>query len=109
MTLSIKNIAGTLGLPAPAVGCNISHLLTDSRSLESAEDSLFFAIPTKGNDGHRFISDLYSHGVRNFVVNRVRVSSPTASTPISSLFPTRSRPCSASPRVAQISAATSLP
>ena len=71
MTLSIKNIAGTLGLPAPAVGCNISHLLTDSRSLESAEDSLFFAIPTKGNDGHRFISDLYSHGVRNFVVNRV--------------------------------------
>lgn len=49
----------------------IRHLLTDSRSLESASDSLFFAIPTRGNDGHRFIRQLYDRGVRNFVVNRV--------------------------------------
>lgn len=71
MTLSIRDIAATLGLPVPAVDSTVSHLLTDSRSLESAENTLFFAIPTKGNDGHRFISDLYGRGVRNFVVNNI--------------------------------------
>ena len=49
----------------------ISILLTDSRSLTAAGKSLFFAIATRGNDGHRFIGDLYARGVRYFVVNRL--------------------------------------
>lgn len=70
MKLKINRIADILGLPDPSSGCEITHLLTDSRSLESAPDSLFFAIPTAGNDGHRYVFDLYRKGVRNFVVNR---------------------------------------
>ena len=32
---------------------------------------IVFAIPTDGNDGHRYISELYELGVRNFVVNAI--------------------------------------
>jgi alanine racemase len=43
-------------------------LLTDSRSLSEPAVSLFFALCTEHNDGHRYILDLYEKGVRNFVV-----------------------------------------
>lgn len=46
----------------------IGYLLTDSRSLSFPEETLFFAIKTERNDGHRYINDLYRRGVRNFVV-----------------------------------------
>ena len=49
--------------------CNISVLLTDSRSLTFPEESLFFALVTQRNDGHRYIYGLYKQGVRNFVVS----------------------------------------
>ena len=48
---------------------NISVLLTDSRSLTFPEESLFFALVTQRNDGHRYIFGLYKQGVRNFVVS----------------------------------------
>lgn len=69
--MDIKVIAERLVLGTPANSASIKHLLTDSRSLEAPEDSLFFAIPTKGNDGHRYIAGLYAKGVRNFVVNHI--------------------------------------
>ena len=50
---------------------SIVFLLTDSRSLCFAEETLFFAIKTMSNDGSRYLSDLYKRGVRNFVVNEV--------------------------------------
>lgn len=71
MKLSANQIADILGLPSPSRQRDIRHLLTDSRSLESPSDSMFFAIPTAGNDGHRYISELYRKGVRLFVVNEV--------------------------------------
>lgn len=71
MTYSISEIASLIGAPTPASDATIRHLLTDSRSLESATDTLFFAIPTGGNDGHRFIRELYDRGVRHFVVNHI--------------------------------------
>ncbi len=46
----------------------IDWLLTDSRSLAFPETTLFFALRTRRNDGHRYIPDLYRRGVRNFVV-----------------------------------------
>lgn len=46
----------------------INWLLTDSRSLSFPESTLFFAIHTQRNDGHKYIADLYAQGVRNFVV-----------------------------------------
>ena len=46
----------------------ISELVIDSRRLIMPEGSLFFALTSKRNDGHKYIEDLYEKGVRNFVV-----------------------------------------
>ena len=51
----------------------IRWLLTDSRSLCFPEETLFFALRTQRNDGHRYIGDLYRRGVRNFVVENISV------------------------------------
>lgn len=53
---------------------NIQHILTDSRSLAFAEETLFFAINTTRNDGHRYIGELYHRGVRAFVTERIEDS-----------------------------------
>ena len=50
---------------------NIRWILTDSRSVCFPEETLFFAIRSERNDGHRYIADLYRRGVRNFVVEQV--------------------------------------
>ncbi|WP_321424563.1 bifunctional UDP-N-acetylmuramoyl-tripeptide:D-alanyl-D-alanine ligase/alanine racemase [uncultured Bacteroides sp.] len=49
----------------------IDWLLTDSRSLCFPEETLFFALQSKRNDGHKYIADLYARGVRNFVVSEL--------------------------------------
>ena len=49
----------------------VSWLLTDSRSLCFPEDTLFFALETRRNDGHRYVPELYRRGVRSFVVGRL--------------------------------------
>lgn len=49
----------------------ISILLTDSRSLTYPASTLFFALRSKGNDGHLYIENLYRRNVRNFVVTSV--------------------------------------
>ena len=70
MRISIENITKLLN--ANRVGDNefeIDWMLTDSRSLCFAEESLFFALKSKRNDGHKYIPDLYKRGVRNFVVS----------------------------------------
>jgi len=46
----------------------ISELVIDSRQLIVPDGSLFFAITSKRNDGHKYIEELYNKGVRNFVV-----------------------------------------
>jgi alanine racemase len=46
----------------------ISLLLTDSRSLSEASTTLFFALKTKHNDGHKYITELIDKGVYNFVI-----------------------------------------
>lgn len=47
----------------------IIHLLIDSRRITHAETSLFFAIKGERHDGHKFLSELYDKGVRNFVIS----------------------------------------
>ena len=49
----------------------IAWLLTDSRSLRFPEQTLFFALKSNRNDGHRYISELYRRGVRSFVVEQL--------------------------------------
>ena len=70
MRISIENVTKILN--TNRVGtypAEIDWILTDSRSLCFAEDTLFFALKTKRNDGHKYIPDLYERGVRNFVVS----------------------------------------
>lgn len=70
MNYTIEKITTLLG--ARRIGtadANIGWLLTDSRSLCFPEETLFFALKTSRNDGHRYIADLYRRGVRNFVVS----------------------------------------
>ena len=83
MSYSIEKITTLIG--AHRYGRNeadIDWLLTDSRSLSFPENTLFFALRTRSGDGHRYISDLYSRGVRNFVVGslpeRYETESPGA-------------------------------
>jgi Alr-MurF fusion protein len=47
----------------------VRYLLTDSRTMVSPGESIFFALVGERNDGHTFIPELYQRGVRNFVVS----------------------------------------
>lgn len=50
----------------------ITQLLTDSRNHFNPKETVFFAIHTPGgNDGHKFIKNLYDKGVRYFVVQSI--------------------------------------
>ena len=72
MNYNIEKITTLIG--ARRIGsadAQIAWLLTDSRSLCFPEETLFFALKTQRNDGHRYIADLYRRGVRNFVVSAV--------------------------------------
>jgi alanine racemase len=69
MKYSIEKVTTLIG--ARRIGeadAQIGWLLTDSRSLCFPEETLFFALRSARNDGHRYIGDLYRRGVRNFVV-----------------------------------------
>lgn len=48
----------------------IIQLLLDTRSIQQAVSSVFFAIMGKNHDGHDFIEEAYRKGVRNFVVEK---------------------------------------
>lgn len=70
MKLRLCDIANILGCDS-ASAADITTLLTDSRSLCNPAETLFFALRTSVNDGHRYIADLYRRGVRAFVVEHV--------------------------------------
>lgn len=64
-----KILNATLAGPSPE--SKVTRLLTDSRSLSFPEETLFFAIVTLHGNGHAYIPELYSRGVRCFVVSSV--------------------------------------
>ena len=72
MTYTIEKITTLIG--AHHYGENaadVAFILTDSRSLCFPEETLFFALQTNRNDGHKYIPELYQRGVRNFVVTDI--------------------------------------
>ena len=76
MKYSIEKITTLIG--ARRIGtadAQINWLLTDSRSLCFPEETLFFALKSARNDGHKYIEDLYRRGVRNFVVEQETLNS----------------------------------
>jgi len=80
MSYSIVKITTLIG--ARRIGtadAQIGWLLTDSRSLCFPEETLFFALKTQRNDGHRYIEDLYRRGVRNFVIDQQSLTSHLSS------------------------------
>ena len=78
MKYSILEIAEILGADASHLNnASIDTLLTDSRTLTYPDRSLFFALHTDSNDGHRYVHQLYEKGVRNFVVEHIPEGVPT--------------------------------
>lgn len=71
MPYTIERIAGLIN--ADRIGTDettIDWLLTDSRSLAFPEETLFFSLSSKRNNGANYIPDLYARGVRNFVIGK---------------------------------------
>lgn len=66
--MTSSEIAAALGFKSD-INNNITSLLIDSRDLGCPEETVFFALRTAGNDGHKFIPDLLEAGVRHFVVD----------------------------------------
>lgn len=46
---------------------NPTDIITDSRSLFDPQTTLFVALRTPGNDGHRYMGEMYRAGVRHFL------------------------------------------
>ena len=79
MTYTIEKVATLIG--ARRYGeheTTVGWLLTDSRSLCFPEQTLFFALRSKRNDGHKYIDELYRRGVRSFVVEHEPADYQTA-------------------------------
>lgn len=71
MKYSIRDIANLLHIDIHAIkDYTISILLTDSRQVFLPAETLFFALVTPNNDGHKYIDELYNSGVKNFIVSK---------------------------------------
>ncbi|MDO5016872.1 MAG: bifunctional UDP-N-acetylmuramoyl-tripeptide:D-alanyl-D-alanine ligase/alanine racemase [Porphyromonas sp.] len=66
----LSAITALFDAPLPERDQEIDILLTDSRSLTFPKRTLFVALVTGRGNGHRYIGDLYSEGVRAFVVSQ---------------------------------------
>jgi alanine racemase len=47
----------------------VKHLISDSRTITTYNESVFFALVSERNNGHKYVNDLYKNGVRCFVVS----------------------------------------
>jgi alanine racemase len=66
----------------PAEDITIRHIAFDSRKILEGKDSLFIALVTDSNDGHKFWADAYKKGIRYFLVSRI----PTEHLPADAVF-----------------------
>ncbi len=70
--MKLSQIAHLLGTDDNNIpDTDIHWLLTDSRSLSFPSGTLFFALKTSRNDGHRYITELYRQNLRYFVVSEM--------------------------------------
>lgn len=57
------------GVLVGAQDAGVSRLLLDSRLLSFPEETLFVAVKSARDDGHKYVEDLYRRNVRNFMVS----------------------------------------
>lgn len=74
---SLKEIAQAVNgqLSGRELKTTIHHISTDSRRLLNPYHTLFVALSGKNKDGHQYISDAYSKGVRHFIVQQIKADS----------------------------------
>jgi len=48
----------------------VNHVSVDSRSVQNSSSTVFFAIETEKRDGHQFIPELITQGVKVFVISK---------------------------------------
>ncbi len=70
MEYTIDKISEMIGAKmTPLFPSSIRYISTDSRSVSFPEETLFFALRSQRNNGHKYIKGLYQAGVRSFVVS----------------------------------------
>ena len=75
MSYTLERIASLVGAHLwGSEAVEVRWILTDSRSLCFPEDTLFFALESRRNDGHRYIPELYRRGMRRTSPSRRRKS-----------------------------------
>lgn len=69
---TLRQIAGIVNAPDVSLPeTSVSVLLTDSRQLGDPSRTMFVALITSSNDGHKYIFGLYEKGVRCFLVQYI--------------------------------------
>lgn len=70
MKYTLKQIAKIINATLVGEGdAQIDWLLTDSRAVSFPEESLFVALKTPRNNGHKYIPELYAANVQSFLVS----------------------------------------
>jgi Alr-MurF fusion protein len=52
------------------------HIITDSRTVSYYPESIFFALKSPRNDGHKYIRELYERGLKCFVISNEETPLP---------------------------------
>lgn len=68
--MQIKNCCSYIDSRISDTNCEVEVLSFDSRKVILPQKTLFFAITTQKNDGHRYIDELIQKGVHNFIVTK---------------------------------------
>ena len=63
----------------------VENILFDSRLLVDAENTLFFALYSSRNDGHKYIAELHEKGVKAFVISRKNIENYDVKAQISAM------------------------
>lgn len=72
----IEEVISAQSAGAVSADTHITYLLTDSRKIRFADQSLFFALKGPHHDGHQFLDQAYEQGIRSFVVSYIPESWP---------------------------------
>lgn len=76
MKYEIEEIAKICGGSLIGTGATVEAVFTDSRSFKVGPGMLFVAISGVSHDGHAYINELYSRGVRAFLIERDIATEP---------------------------------